>query len=179
MKRPQLFLLAVSANLASAQQPLTAPVMRDVVTHQQLAQELDQARQLDPMKRMKVSNGDDPSVSSGSRDLFSQSDIICFNGVATLVPKHALLAAPENLKKRLTMSPGARIVGWLEFYAANRGWITTQEVSFAQAQGKQPLPEAAAQRIVKSTNLVVATFSGGPISVLPAVPSSPLPVVQK
>lgn len=179
MKPIQMFAWVCCANLASAQQPRTTPVMRDVATHQQLAQELGQARQKDPMLRMPVSNGEDPSKSVHSLDLVSQSDIICFNGVATLIPKRALLAAPQNLKDRLTVSAGARIVGWSEFYAVNRGWITTEEVSFAQAEGKQLLPEAATKRISKSTNLMVATYLGGPISVMSPVIAPPVTEVQK
>lgn len=179
MKSLQLLFLLYCGGSASAQHSQAAPIMRDVATHQQLAQKLGQVRQQDPMSKMVVSNGEDPSVSAGPQDLISQSDIICYRGYATLVPKHALLSAPANLKDRLMMSAGARLVSWSEFYAANRGWITTEEVNFDQAQGKQPLPEAVENRLAKSVNLVVATYLGGPISVMPPVISKPASVVQK
>lgn len=65
------------------------------------------------------------------------------------------------------MQPGAKIVGWSDFFTANRGWITTVEVSRVQAEGNLAIAEETQERIGKSRNLVVATFMGGPISVLP------------
>ncbi len=166
MKPHHLLILTCCLSHATAQTTGKAPVMRDVVTHQQLAQNLRQSQQEDPMKRLETATGEDPSKTNVPKDLMSQSDIICFNGLATLVPKSAILASPANMKDRLAMSPNAKIVGWSEFYVANRGWITTEEVSFNQAAGKLPLSEAVTVQIAKSRNLVVATYQGGPISVL-------------
>lgn len=175
MKLHHLLILTCCLDHALAQdagKSLTA--MRDVVTHDQLVQGLKSAQQLDPMKKMTAATGEDPSVKGQPEDLLSQSDIICFNGLATLVPKRAILASPADLQDRLAVTEDAKFVGWSEFLVANRGWISTEEVSFEQATGKLPLPDAATQRIVKSTNLIVATYMGGPISVM-APPTPPTP----
>ena len=41
------------------------------------------------------------------------------------------------------------------------------EVSRPQAEGNVPIDPKIAESIAKSSNLVVATYQGGPISVLP------------
>ena len=83
------------------------------------------------------------------------------------MPKRALLGIPKNLADRLKFQPGSQIKSWADFYAQNRGWITTVEVSRIQAEGNKPMSEEFYKNIGKSTNLVVATYQGGPISVLP------------
>ena len=161
--------LASTAGLHAENKPEAAkqPQMRDAATHESLARKLRWAEQNDPMKAMPSSEGEDPSKVNRPQDLLEQSDIISFNGLATLVPKRAILATPKDYRERLGMKPGARIVGWADFFAANRGWITTMEVSRAQAEGNEALAEDSRERISKSSNLIVATFLGGPISVLP------------
>lgn len=145
-----------------------APKMRDAATHDQLSLALRKAELNDPMKNLQPAKGPDPSLVNQPKDLISQSDIISFNGLATLVPKRAILNLPPKMADRINKMPtGSRIQGWLAFYQQNRGWITTVEVSRRQAEGNDPLAEELAERVRKSSNLVVATYMGGPISVLP------------
>jgi hypothetical protein len=146
------------------------PIMRDAATHEQLAQAQRQAGQSEPKKILTVPKGEDPSVVNRPQDLLSQSDILCLNGMATLVPKRAILQIPEACSARLKIEPGAKIVSWAEFYAANRGWITTIEISRTQAEGNEPIAEDTQTMMTKCRNLIVATFQGGPISLLPAKP---------
>jgi hypothetical protein len=160
-----LLVLTLSASAEDGKP--SKPVFRDAVTHEQLAQALRKAEQRDPMRKLKPSEGADPSKVNQPQNLLEQSDIISFGGVATLVPKRAILSSPSGVQDRLKLEPGARIVGWADFYAANRGWITTVEVSRVQAEGNKPIAEETQDRISKSRNLVVATYLGGPISVLP------------
>jgi len=143
------------------------PPMRDVTTHEQLVSKLRQAQQIDPMKYMPAVTGGDPSKVYQPKDILSESDIIAFQRVATLVPKRAILLIPKNYQDRIAMQPGAKIVGWADFYAANRGWITTVEVSRTQAEGNLALPDDTQKHLSECGNLVVATYMGGPISMLP------------
>lgn len=142
-------------------------VMRDAATHEQLSLALRKADQMDPMKNMPMAKGDDPSVKNRPKDLLSESDIISFGGMATLVPKRAILQIPKSCSDRMKLEPGAQIVSWAAFYAANRGWINTVEVSRVQAEGNKPLAEESQKFMTTCRNLVVATYMGGPISVLP------------
>jgi hypothetical protein len=165
--------------------------MRDVTGHDELALKHRKAAQEDPMGKLaaaqRVDPGKgvvpakpgvpvkpgvsakpaDPAKPDQPRSLLDQSDIISFNGVATLVPKRAIIQVPKNLKSRITYEPGAKLMHWADFYALNRAWITTIEVSEAQAEGNNPLAEETQQKMVKSGALIIATFKGGPISVLP------------
>jgi hypothetical protein len=141
---------------------------RDVVTHDQLLKKRTQMTQQDPMKQMEVSKTPEDSSQSLQRDLINESDFLSFGGISTLVPKQSIILTPQNLAARLTYVKGNPLVNWIEFYTKNRGWITTVEISFAQAKGEQALPDSVTQMITKSGNLVIATFSGGPISMLPA-----------
>jgi hypothetical protein len=143
------------------------PPMRDAATPEQLNQAYRQAEQADPMRQMKQVKGPDPSKADQPQDLLKSSDILCFGDLATLVPKQAILHLPPNLADRLKFHQGAKIVSWSDFYAVNRGWIDTVEVERPQAEGNVALAAEVAKRIPKSANLVVATFKGGPISVLP------------
>jgi hypothetical protein len=173
MKTFRIPLLLLAATLAaSAEQSQPAPRFRDAVTHQQLVQRLRYSENNDPMKALDQSTGEDPSKVNQPSNLLEDSDIICFDGLATLVPKQAILAAPAGIKSRLGLQPGARIVGWLEFYTANRGWITTVEVDRPIAEGNKAIAGETRERIGKSRNLVVATCMGGPISVLPLKPEA-------
>lgn len=166
--------LWVLASLASPSWSQQATTMRDAATHDQLALTYRQFAQQNPMREMQPSKGVDPSTVNRPKDIVSESDVICFNGMATLVPKRAILNLPASMKDRLVFQPGVKLVGWMDFYAANRGWINTVEVSRVQAEGNKALNEEIAERIGKSRNLVVATYLGGPISVLPLkVPEEP------
>lgn len=155
-------------DLVSAElKPGEKPHFTDSVSSEEFARSYQRSSQKDPMKSLVKIEGEDPTKSNQPVNLLEQSDILCFNGLATLVPKMAILAVPVKYKDHLTMKPGTKIVGWTEFLSVNRGWITTVEVSRVQAEGNQPLVKDVSDRIGKSMNLVVATFHGGPISVLP------------
>ena len=155
--------MPLAASGLAAQEP---PAMKDAVTHEQLAEHLRQAQQDDPMKPQAATTGEDPSQNL-PKDLLSQSDVLCFAGKATLVPKRAILLIPKALANRMQLVAGATLMGWADFYAQNRGWITPVEVSLTQAEGNEALAADVSERFKDSPNLVVATFRGGPISLLP------------
>ncbi len=143
-----------------------SPAMQDAATHEQLAAQLRKIQQQDPMQLLPASQSGEASRHA-PKDLLSQSDILCFGGLATLVPKRSVLRIPPNLAPRMQITPGATLMGWSEFFAQNRGWITTVELSQGQAEGKLPLAEDLTKSLVDNPNLVVATYQGGPISLMP------------
>lgn len=173
-----LFFCAAVVLSAKAQPPVAAMQMRDVASHEELLLERRKALQIDPMKHLATATGEDPSKSNQPTDILAESDIISFRGMATLVPKRAILQVPQTYAGYLKMEPGARFVSWLEFYATNRGWITTVEVSREQAEGNVPMAEETQKFLSKNRNLVVATFKSGPISVLPLKEPAPETATQ-
>lgn len=159
---PMLFALAMATTLAGAE----PPVVRNSPTHDELLMKRQQAaRQVTSLKK-PAADFKDPSLEQ-PKDLVSQSDVISYNGQATLVPKNSILSKPASFEARLKFNPGDKIVTWSEFYAANRAWITSVEITMEEAKGTKPLPESTTKQLSKSRNLLVTTFSGGPISTLP------------
>lgn len=154
-------------SLEGHSQTASQPKMRDAATHEQLSLAHRKVSQADPMRSLTPAKGKDPSLVNPPKDLVATSDFLCFGGVATLVPKRAVMHVPKNLAERMRFLPGSKIKGWADFYAQNRGWITTVEVSRVQAEGNKAIDEEISKRIGKSMSLVVATYQGGPISVLP------------
>jgi hypothetical protein len=177
MKTTTLIHVLTIAFVAAASAQTPAPVMRDAATHEQLSLALRKADQADPMKSMQPAKGEDPSVKNRPKDLLGESDIISFRGIATLVPKRAILQIPKSCEERMKLEPGAKIVSWADFFAANRGWINTVEVSRVQAEGNKPIGDESRKFMSTCRNLVVATYMGGPISVLP--PKEPVPETAK
>ena len=144
------------------------PVYRDAETHDHIVKKLAVSQKSNPMAKLAESKGEDPSVKNRPQDLISSSDIISYNGYTTLVPKHAIIQIPENYKSRINKHvSGYKVIGWFEFYKLNRGWITTVEVSKDQAEGRKPLNEDLRESFKKNSNMIVATYSTGPISLLP------------
>lgn len=151
--------------------------MRKAATNEELIVQLRKSEQemLEATKAKPLSTPVDQRPQEVP-DLISRSEILCYNGALTLVPKRAVLEFPKNLADRLKPQPGARVQNWSEFYAANIGWITVVEVSKLQAQGKEPFSEQTASHISKCGKLVVATFGGNPIAVLaPQIPETSSP----
>ncbi|NLT69555.1 MAG: hypothetical protein GXX91_02525 [Verrucomicrobiaceae bacterium] len=164
-----LILVAGPPLLAETSPRKTIP-MRDSTTHETLSQSLRMAQQKDPIRDLGPAAGDvenDPSKRNSERDLIKDSAILCYQGLLTLVPKRAVLHLPEELKDRFEVKPDITVKPWAEFYALNRGWIRTIEVTRAQAMGEEPMSEETVEAYRKSKAAIIATYQGGPISVLP------------
>lgn len=158
-----------------AAEPVARVKMRDVVTHDEIVEAARKAREAMPPPVFKPATGEDPSVANKLGDLISRSDVLCFRGQATLVPKRAVLHVPKGVADRIGMQDGARLGSWSEFLNANRAWIRTVPVTRIQAEGNDPMPEATLKSFEKEQRLVVATYQEGPISVLPLKVPEPAP----
>lgn len=159
-----------TADSAEKKGAVGSVAMRDAATHNQLSQTLRTAQQNDPIKALGPAAGKsdvDPALKNTNRDLIKESTVLCYRGFLTLVPKQAVIHLPERLKDRFEVRPGIKVQSWADFYQANRGWIKTVEVTRAQAMGQAPLSEDLITSFETSTSAVIATFKGGPISVLP------------
>lgn len=179
MKTPSLSLsLLLAVNLAGTtvrSQETETPArrtqpMRESARHDDLSNRLRMEQQKDPIRGLGPAIGktdEDPSLRTTSRDLIKESTILCYRGFLTLVPKKAVIHLPEKLKDRFEPKDKVQVQTWADFYQANRGWIRTLEVTREQAMGQVPLAEEVVAAFQESSSVVVATFKGGPISVIP------------
>ena len=163
-------LLAVAGAGTAHSEPAKKMKMRDVVTHDVLSQRLRMTLQKDPVRNLGPETGnfeEDPAVRTHSRDLVRDSTIVSYKGNLTLVPKRAVLHIPDEIADRIGAKSGQKVLTWADFLQLNRGWIRTVEVSRDQVMGNAPLPPNIVEAFAKSSSMVVATFKGGPVSVLP------------
>lgn len=171
-----LFSLALIIPISVKAQSTGSVKMRDSATHDQLSQSLRMVQQRDPIQDLGPAIGktdEDPSKPLASRDLIKDSAILCYRGYLTLVPKRAVLHLPEELKERFEAKDKVKVVSWNGFFQVNRGWIRAVEVTREQAMGQAPMSEEVVKSFQEESSAVIATFKGGPISVLPYVAPEP------
>jgi hypothetical protein len=106
------------------------------------------------------------------QSIIAQSTILHDGKNWTLVPTNAVVFLPEALKSRVNVKPVGHLLSWQDFLAGNRSWITTNEVTFDQAAGAEPLPAERAAFWAQQDKLVVAVHQNGPISVRIATASA-------
>lgn len=142
--------------------------MRDATTEDQMLELRRQAQANNPLRNMRVVEEEHRTEVYKPLSLEERTDTLTYNGLTTLVPKGAILVLPDSVKSRVGMEiPGNRLVQFQDFLRSNRGWVSTVEVTREQARGTEKLPESVTERLAKSSMMVVATFNGNPISVLP------------
>lgn len=160
-----LFLLVTQ--LHGQAEPKKLP-FRDAATNESLTDKFREVSKKGPAKKFKEATGEDASVKNRVGNLLENSEFITFNDNTTLVPKNALVLIPEKYKDRINNhKPGSKILSWVDFFKLNRGWISTVEVTLAQAKGETPISPELLETLSKSGNLVVAVLKNGPISVRP------------
>ena len=101
----------------------------------------------------------------GGGSLLSRSLILSYRGTWTIVPKGAVLHVPAAYRERIVPGPTGRLIPWTEFYARNRGWIHTQNVTFEHARGEAALSPEILELHKRLGRVVVAVLHQGPISV--------------
>lgn len=107
----------------------------------------------------------DPEKKQKTYDLVSSSTFLQIDGVFTILPKGAVIHAPSKLLAYIVESPVGKFQAWPDFLSANRGLITTLEVTMDQAAGKTPMDSEKLAQARKGNSLVVATCRGGLVSV--------------
>lgn len=166
--KTQLFILAILASQLHGQAEPKKPAFRDAATSESLTEKYRQTTTNGPTKKFKEATGEDASVKQKVGNLLDNSEFITYNGNTTLVPKNAIVQIPAKYKDRINNhKPGSKILSWADFYTLNRGWISTVEVTLAQAKGETPVSPELMETLNKKGNLVVAVLKNGPISVRP------------
>ncbi|RPJ34237.1 MAG: hypothetical protein EHM17_07365 [Verrucomicrobiaceae bacterium] len=151
-----ILILSALAGHALAAQPLVARIK---------PAELARLQQADPMIRLQSpAEGEAKVGRPAGQSIINQSTVLHDGTRWTIIPDGAVLFVPEQMKARVGAEPSGQLLGWTEFLTANRGWLTTCEVSFDQATGKESLPAERCGFWAKQDKIVVAVHQRGPIS---------------
>ncbi|WP_035602337.1 hypothetical protein [Haloferula sp. BvORR071] len=162
-----LSLLAVLTGAA-----LAAPPMTDRISPEQMAQRQSSNNAFAELqKQAQAAEKEATVVRPGEQSIINQSEILHDGQHWTLVPRGAVLNVPAQMKPRVGTKPLGTLLSWTDFLTANRAWISTEEVSYDQACGKKPLPEARVEYWKNQTSVIVAVYQGGPISVKQVEPA--------
>lgn len=170
--RVALALMTVSAWITGAEAQVTAPVkspFRNAAVHRDLVMLFEESRERDPIKTLGPAvDASAHEVSWAAGSLVERSDILNHRGLATLLPKGALLHLPESLSARNGLGDGgSAVVNWPDFFRRNSQWIHPLKVRLGQALGDEPIDQALIARIAKTGKVVVAIYFDQPISVRP------------
>lgn len=143
--------------------------MSEPVSAEELSNRLRHARQNDPIRKLVPPGnpGSDPSKGTHGRDLIAESTVLNHGGLMTLVPKRAVLHLPEALEGRVGTRDGAELQPWVKFFEVNRSWLHAEPVTRERALGKTPFSAEETKALRSSGKIIIATYEGGPISVLP------------
>jgi len=151
------FVLCALATSAFATTPVLTRATPDASTNPQ--QENSVALLQQPA--LADANGSTPANPS---DL-EQSRILHDGINWTIVPQGSVIYLPETLKSKVDSKPVGNLLPFDEFLVLNRSWITTNEVTFDQAVGNEPLLTREVSFWSKQDKMVVAVHRLGPISV--------------
>ena len=151
-----ILICGVLACHAPAAQPLVPRITADA---------LGRLQQADPMIRLdKPAEGEAKVARPDSQSVISQSTVLHDGSRWTIVPNGSVVFIPERMKSRVGATPSGELLGWQDFLAHNRGWVSTCEVSFEQAAGKEPLPAERTAYWAKQDKIIVAVHQRGPIT---------------
>jgi len=165
-------LVLTCLSLFACLQAHAEPAMRDITTPEEMAARM-RANQAAPLPGEPVT-GETRVINKAPEGIFETSQILAANGKWTFVPKGAVLYVPPSMQNYVTTSPTGNLVPLQEFIAANRQWLTNEEVSIAQAAGQEALKPDTQKNWTGVNKVVIATHQGGAVSFKPApTPAKP------
>jgi hypothetical protein len=151
-----ILICGVLACHAPAAQPLIPRITPDA---------LGRLQQADPMIRLhKPAEGEAKIARPENQSIIAQSTVLHDGARWTIVPNGAVVFIPERMKSRVGATPSGELIPWSDFLSLNRGWISTCEVTFEQASGKEPLAAERTDFWSKQDKIIVAVHQRGPIS---------------
>lgn len=109
-----------------------------------------------------------PAIQSS---LWRTSIIISDGEKFTLVPVGSILHLPAKLRSCIVAKPQGDFTFWPSFLKRNQAWLGAKEVSLSLSRGNVREAEALQKSLVGDPRLLVATYKGGPITVLEPAPA--------
>ncbi len=158
-------LASFAAAMPSLGQDAGKAPFRNAPSHEDLAAAYERSKGEDPIRGL----GQDPEILAQAKEysqasLLDRSDALAHSGLATLLPKGAVLFVPEAMAGRASLAEGTVLVDWREFYRSNSHWLLPWNVRLAQAIGEEPLDLGQLERLKRMGKVVVATCFDQPIS---------------
>lgn len=174
MKRPSLIspdagvffavcLMAVCVSHIHAQQA------RDVMSEDELKRQAGAAPSLKTQLTAKAKplTTKAPAIQSS---LWARSIILGDGEKYTLIPVGSILHLPEALRSRVLSKPQGEFTFWPNFLKRNEAWLGAREVSLTTSRGNAQEANVLLKNISRDPRLLVATYKGGPITILEAAP---------
>jgi hypothetical protein len=159
---------ALMSQSPASQAKTQAPAARDAATESSLQREMQKSKRLADYKGAFEAA---PEVAPDLTPSLYKKSIILFDGDNhTVVPMGAVLALPAGYRNRIIDKPEGEFLFWSTFLEKNKKWVGAWEVPMAMARGDAEMSKSVMKQIANDTRVLVATYKGGPITVLESVP---------
>lgn len=149
---------------------LSAQEARDVVREEALRKQVAEAPNLKSQLAAKAKplTKAAPSIQSS---LWTNSVILADGEKFTLVPVGSILHLPAELRGHVAASPQGDFTFWPSFLERNTAWLAAKEVSMSLSRGNVQEAQVMLKNISHEKRLIVATYKGGPITILEPAPA--------
>ncbi len=156
---------ALLAGLIAATGLLHAQQARDVIREEALKQQAVAVPSLKAHLKAKAKplTTRPPAIQSS---LWARSIILSDGEKFTLVPVGSILHLPEALRSRVLVKPQGDFTFWPSFLKRNEVWLGAKEVSLSLSRGNEKEAKSLLQSLSRDPRLLVATYKGGPITIL-------------
>lgn len=108
-------------------------------------------------------------------DYYADSIILTDGKDHTVLPHSSIITIPTPYQLTVVQKPVGELVFWPKFLKQNWQWIRLHEVTVANANGEDPIPDSLIEQLAKGGRLVVGVHRQNPISVLRPPPTQPSP----
>jgi len=162
-----LGLICLTNILSGQSSPLVKT--RDVISEEVLREQVFNTPSLKSQLEAKTKpvTKKTPAIQSS---LWSKSIIVTDGEMFTLIPVGSILHLPAALRGHITDKPTGQFTFWPNFLKRNSSWLGGHEVTLSMARGDAKAARTVLQGISKDSRMLVATFKGGPVTVLEAAP---------
>lgn len=169
--RPATRLGALLLGIIATTGMLYAQQARDVIHEETLRQQVAAAPTLKSHLSSKARplTNQAPAIQSS---LWRNSIILTDGEKFTLVPVGSILHLPSELRTRVIAKPQGDFTFWPNFLKRNAAWLAAKEVSLKLSRGNAQEATALLKSLSQDPHLVVATYKGGPITILEPAPAS-------
>lgn len=169
--RPAAHLGVLLLGIIAAVETLHAQQARDVIHEEALRKQIASTPTLKSQLSAKAKplKNDAPAIQSS---LWRSSIILTDGEKFTLVPVGSVLHLPASLRTHVIDKPQGDFTFWPGFLKRNASWLAAHEVTLKLSRGDAQEANALLKRLSKDPHLVVATYKGGPITILEPAPAN-------